>query len=72
MVIVAAPDTLIMVLDVAVIMARLSRTIVNANTMQVVRHFLEGQVLRLKQGFLQFNLLLEGSNLLLHFRTVCV
>lgn len=71
-VVVLAPHSLVVVLDVRVVMAALSITIVNTNTMEVVRHVLEWRVLVLEQVFLVLDLALEAGDLFLDLRVVRV
>ena len=64
MVVVLSPYVLSGVKDVGVVMAALSRSIVDADSMQVVRHLLQGRILVLQLIFLALNLLLKASDLL--------
>ena len=64
MVIVATPDSLIVVLNIAVIVSALSSAIMDANTMQVVGLVGQRLVLGVEKVLLVLNLLLELLNLL--------
>ena len=64
MVIVATPDSLIVVLDITVIMSALSSAIMDANTMQIVGLVGQRLVLRVEKVLLVLNLLLELLDLL--------
>jgi len=64
MVVVLSPYVLSVVKDVGVVMAALSCSIVDADSMQVVRHLLQRQILVLQLVFLALNLLLKASHLL--------
>jgi len=64
MVVVAAPHTLLVVVDVAVVMTALSRAIMDANTVQVVSHIFQRRILVLKQVLLSLNLSLKLCDLL--------
>ena len=64
MVVVLSPHVLSVVKDVGVVMAALSRSIVDADSMQVVWHLLQGRILVLQLVFLALNLLLKASDLL--------
>ena len=57
MIIVLSPLALGVILDVAVIVTTLSRALVNAHAMQMVRHALQGSILVLQEVFLLANLL---------------
>ena len=64
MVIVATPDSLIVVLNIAVIVSALSSAIMDANTMQIVGLVCQRLVLGVEKVLLVLNLLLELLNLL--------
>ena len=64
MVIVATPDSLIVVLNIAVIMSALSSAIMDANTMQIVGLVCQRLVLGVEKVLLVLNLLLELLDLL--------
>ena len=72
MVVVLSPYVLSGVKDVGVVMAALSRSIMDADSMQVVRHLLQRRILVLQLVFLVLNLLLKASNLLLDLISVVV
>ena len=72
MVVVLSPYVLSGVKDIGVVMAALSRSIMDADSMQVVRHLLQGRILVLQLVFLVLNLLLKASNLLLDLISVVV
>ena len=64
MVVVLSPHVLSVVKDVGVVMAALSRSIVDADSMQVVWHLLQGRIIVLQLVVLALNLLLKASDLL--------
>lgn len=70
MVIVATPDSLIVVLNIAVIMSALSSAIMDANTMQIVGLVGQRLVLGVEKVLLVLNLLLELLDLLPDLGTV--
>jgi len=69
-VVVQAPDSLFVVAYVAVVVSALCRSVVDADTVQVIGHRLVGRVLVLKQVLLPFNLLPEIADLLFDLRAV--
>lgn len=71
-VIVLAPDTLIVVLNVRVVMTALCRAVVDTDTVQIVRHLLEGDILILKQVLLVLDLLLQAADLILDVTEVLI
>lgn len=64
MIVVAAPDALIVVLDIAVVMTALSSAIMDANSMQMVSLVSQRRVLRVEKVLLILDLLLEALDLL--------
>lgn len=72
MVIIEAPDILLVVLNKTVVVTRLGCAIMDANTMQVVGNALKRRVLGLQQVLLGLNLLLKRRNLLLDLGAVGV
>ena len=72
MVIIEAPDILLVVLNKTVVVTRLGCAIMDAHTMQVVGNALKRRVLGLQQVLLGLNLLLKRRNLLLDLGAVGV
>ena len=72
MVIIEAPDILLVVLNKTVVVTRLGCAIMDAYTMQVVGNALKRRVLGLQQVLLGLNLLLKRRNLLLDLGAVGV
>ena len=63
MVVVLSPNALHMIPNVAVVVATLSRSVMNTNAMQVVGHVLQDLVLLVQEILLGANLILQGCHL---------
>ena len=66
MVIVLSPDALSVVPDVGVVVSALSCAIMNADTVQVVRHALQRRILVVEQTLLLSDLILQARDLCPH------